>query len=93
MFNLISLIKSNRTSMSSCVFSQHMGDSVLVLSCRMHMGCLTPLGSVDGAGDHALQTNVKSFPSGSSHVLPLFPTAEPLARLSATRFAHSYGFV
>lgn len=46
------LIKNNRTSMSSCVFSQNMGDTVKVLWLQDARGVrLTPLDGVDG-GDH-----------------------------------------
>lgn len=46
------LIKNNRTSTSSCVFSQSMGDTVIVLWLQGARGVrLTPLDGV-GGGDH-----------------------------------------
>lgn len=80
MFNLISLIKNNRTSMSSCIFSQNMGDSVLVLGCRMHMERVSPHRAVWMEQEaSALQISVKSFLSGSSARAPAFPYSRTLS--------------
>lgn len=62
------LIKNNRTSTSSCVFSQNMGDTVIVLWLQGARGVrLTPLDDV-GGGDHCKITS-----SWSSAVFLPFP--------------------